>query len=59
MAVPPIRFLPFALYIGPDVLMPFASAVAAVLGFLLMFWKRVMAFFARIGHAIARLFKRS
>jgi hypothetical protein len=59
MLLPPTRFIPFALYIGPDVLMPFASAVAAVLGFLLMFWKRVVAFFTRVIQRIGKLFKRS
>jgi hypothetical protein len=54
----PIKFLPIALYIGPDVLMPLASALAAIVGFLLMFWKRTVAFFQRIGHAIGRLFRR-
>ncbi len=29
-------------YIGPDALMPLASMVAAIGGFLLMFWKRVV-----------------
>ena len=50
------RLLPLALYIGPDVLMPVASALAAVVGFLLMFWKRTVAFFARMFSAVARLF---
>ncbi|MBK8248065.1 MAG: hypothetical protein IPK85_11780 [Gemmatimonadetes bacterium] len=31
------------MYIGPDALMPLASAFAAVVGFLLMFWRRVVA----------------
>ena len=31
------------MYIGPDALMPLASAMAAIAGFLLMFWKRVVA----------------
>jgi len=30
------------MYIGPDSLMPVASAFAAVAGFLLMFWRRVV-----------------
>lgn len=51
------RLLPIALYIGPDVLMPLASAVAAVVGFLLMFWRRTVSFFQRIGGAIAGLFR--
>lgn len=30
------------MYIGPDALMPLASAVAAVVGFVLMFWRRLV-----------------
>jgi len=52
----PTRFLPIALYIGPDVLMPVASAIAAVVGFLLMFWRRTVALVQRAGSAIARIF---
>lgn len=40
--------LPVALYIGPDVFMPIASALAAVAGVLLMFWQRVTSFVARL-----------
>ena len=29
------------LYIGPDLLLPFTSAIAAVAGVLLMFWHRL------------------
>lgn len=54
----PIKFLPIVLYIGPDVLMPVASALAAIVGFLLMFWKRTVAFFQRVFGAIGRLFRR-
>lgn len=32
-------------YIGPDALMPLASALAAIGGFLLMFWRRVVGAF--------------
>ena len=54
-----LRLLPImALYIGPDVLMPVASAIAAVVGFLLMFWKRTVAFVSRIFSGIGRLFGR-
>jgi hypothetical protein len=53
-----VRFLPIALYIGPDVLMPVASAIAAVVGFLLMFWRRTVEFFRRMGSRIGRLFGR-
>ena len=30
------------MYIGPDALMPIASVFAAIAGFLLMFWRRVV-----------------
>lgn len=30
------------MYLGPDALMPVASAIAAVVGFLLMFWRRLV-----------------
>lgn len=53
-----LRLLPIALYIGPDVLMPVASAIAAVVGFLLMFWKRTVAFFGRLIGGIGRFFGR-
>lgn len=33
------------MYIGPDALMPLASAFAAVAGFLLMFWRRIVGAF--------------
>lgn len=36
------------MYIGPDVLMPLTSALAAVAGFLLMFWHRVLGFVMRL-----------
>jgi hypothetical protein len=33
------------MYIGPDALMPVASAIAAVAGFVLMFWRRLIGAF--------------
>ena len=51
-----VRFLPLALYIGPDVLMPVASVIAAVVGFLLMFWRRTVALVKRGLNAVRRLF---
>jgi hypothetical protein len=45
-----------ALYIGPDVLMPVASAVAAIVGFLLMFWRRTVGFVKVVGRKVAGLF---
>lgn len=31
------------MYLGPDALMPIASAFAAIAGFVLMFWRRLVA----------------
>jgi hypothetical protein len=31
------------MYIGPETLMPVASALAAIVGVLLMFWRRTVA----------------
>lgn len=36
------------LYIGPDVFLPVASALAAIGGVLLMFWQKVIGFVSRI-----------
>jgi hypothetical protein len=36
--------------------MPVASAIAAVVGFLLMFWRRTVAFVRRGVDAVARVF---
>ncbi|MGE3956198.1 MAG: hypothetical protein AB7H96_05715 [Vicinamibacterales bacterium] len=36
------------LYIGPDVFLPLTSALAAMAGFLLMFWQRVLGFVMRL-----------
>ncbi len=30
------------MYIGPDTLMPLASVFAAIAGFFLMFWRRIV-----------------
>lgn len=56
-----MKFTPFfLLYIGPDALMPVASALAAVVGLLLMFWRRtvglVRALAQRVAGAARRLF---
>ena len=50
------KFLPLALYVGPDVLMPVASAIAAVVGALLMFGRRTIGLVRSIGHKIAGFF---
>ena len=38
------------LYIGPETFMPILSALAAVGGVLLIFWRNVMAFFRKVLH---------
>ena len=46
------------MYIGPETLMPVASAIAAVAGVVMMFWRRMVAFArARIA-AFARILAR-
>jgi hypothetical protein len=44
------------MYVGPDTLMPLASALAAIVGVLLMFWRRTMAFLRVSFSKVARLF---
>jgi hypothetical protein len=36
------------LYVGPDVFLPLASALAAIGGFLLMFWQRLVGLVQRV-----------
>jgi hypothetical protein len=43
------------MYIGPEVLMPVASALAAVAGVALMFWRRTVAVFKTAGRFVLRL----
>jgi hypothetical protein len=44
------------MYIGPETLMPLASALAAIVGILLMFWRRTVAII-RLGYdKVIRLF---
>ena len=40
--------LPVPLYITPDSFLPLSSALATIVGFLLMFWTRVKAFASRV-----------
>lgn len=43
------RWTPWmALYIGPEILLPFASAIAAVAGFVMMFWRRLVGWARRL-----------
>ena len=42
----PSAILPWvALYVGPDLILPLTSALAAVMGVVLMFWQRVVGAF--------------
>ena len=42
------------LYIGPDLLLPFTSAIAAALGVVLMFWHRLTGWVRSLWRAIFR-----
>lgn len=46
------------MYIGPEVLMPVASAVAAALGVVLMFWRRLKQAFRAGVSTVGKLFSR-
>ena len=46
------------MYIGPETIMPLASALAAVGGVLLMFWKKVTGFTRSVFQRISRIFAR-
>jgi hypothetical protein len=46
------------MYLGPDTLMPLASALAAIAGVLLMFWRRLMTFVRALFTRLARTFAR-
>lgn len=43
------------LYIGPDTMMPIASALAAIAGIAVMFWNKTVALAKGFGRAIGRL----
>jgi hypothetical protein len=47
------------MYIGPEVMMPLASALAAVTGILLMFWRRVIGYLRAFRDAVSRTFSRN
>ncbi len=46
------------MYIGPETMMPLASAFAAIVGVLLMFWRRVVGFGRLAVQALTRTFTR-
>lgn len=41
-------------YIGPETLLPFASALAAVGGFVMMFWRRLLGWLRRFWRWVVR-----
>jgi hypothetical protein len=46
------------MYIGPDSLMPIASAFAAIAGFLLMFWRRLLGAIRMLAQRVGTAFSR-
>jgi len=49
------RMLPFLLlYIGPETILPLTSALAAILGILLMFWHRFIGLLRKFWKLILR-----
>lgn len=42
------------MYLGPDVLMPLASALAAVAGVALMFWRKIVDVTRSVGQFLSR-----
>lgn len=42
------------LYIGPDLLLPFTSAIAAALGVVLMFWRRLTGWVRNLWRTLFR-----
>lgn len=49
------QFLPvILLYIGPETMLPLASALAAIAGVLLMFWQRFVGLLRKLWQLIVR-----
>jgi hypothetical protein len=48
--------LVFFAYIGPDTMLPIASAIGGIVGLLLMVWQRVVTF---VSSTYIRLFRKS
>jgi hypothetical protein len=46
------------MYVGPETFMPIASALAAIAGILLLFWRRTVALLRAIGRRVGGLFSR-
>ena len=47
------------MYIGPDTVVPFASALAAIAGFVLIFWRRLVGAVRLAASAIKRKFSKA
>jgi hypothetical protein len=45
-------------YIGPDALMPLATALAAIAGAAMLFWTKTVGAIRAVGRSLARLFGR-
>ncbi len=58
MTLDQIPLLSIAMYIGPEVMMPVASIIAAIVGYLLMFWRSTVAFAKRAGATVGRIFSK-
>ncbi|HEV8385486.1 MAG TPA: hypothetical protein VGQ11_11505 [Candidatus Acidoferrales bacterium] len=43
-----MNLLLMAFYVGPDQMMPVASILATVMGFVMIFWSKVLGVFRRI-----------
>jgi len=46
------------MYIGPETIMPLASALAAVGGVIMMFWRKIAGFTRSIVQRVTRVFSR-
>jgi len=47
------------MYIGPETLMPIASVLAAITGFLMLFWRRTVGAAKAVKRGVGKLFTRS
>jgi hypothetical protein len=45
---------PAVLYVGPETLLPLTSALAAIVGFLLMAWRYVIGFVTKVWRFLLR-----
>jgi hypothetical protein len=43
-----VKLLLVAMYVGPDQMMPVASILATVMGFVMIFWNKVLGIFRKI-----------